>query len=105
MTINYIIDLTKINRKAMEEAGNRALMLEEIGIWLIIFLTIFAWITGFILLKLFDTTLIKPLSELKSVIFEYRKGNKMRRCPKIAKSQEFQELYNCTNYLLDNMGK
>ena len=105
LTINYIIDLTNVNRKAMEEAGNCALRLEKIGIWLIVFLTIFAWVTGFILLKLFDSTLIKPLSELKSVLFEYRKGNKMRRCPKIAKSQEFQELYNCTNFLLDNMEK
>ena len=101
-TIDDIIYLTSINRKAMIEAGNQALKLENIGIWLIIFPTIFAWIIGIMLLKLLYNSFIKPLSILKSVISDYRKGNKMRRCPKISQSAEFQEIYNDINTILDN---
>ena len=100
-TINHIIDLSRINRKAMEEAGSRASRLKSIGIWIIIFPTIFAWLIGLALLKSIDKTIIKPLSELQDVVSSYRKGNKMRRCPKVSKSDEFQEIYNDLNAILD----
>lgn len=99
--INYIIELSSINRKAMEDAGKQAKKMESIGIWIIIFPTIFAWIIGFALLKLIERTIIKPLSELQDVVSSYRKGNRMRRCPSVSKSDEFQEIYNDLNAILD----
>lgn len=102
-TIENIINLSKINRKAMEDAGNQAYKLENVGIWIIIFPTIFAWIIGLALLKQINQTIIRPLSELQDVLSSYRKGNKMRRCPKIAKSEEFQDIYNDLNAILDKI--
>lgn len=102
-TIDYIINLSSINRKAMEKAGEKACKLKSIGIWIIIFPTIFAWIIGVALLKLIDKTIIKPLAELQDVVSSYRKGNIMRRCPKVSKSEEFQEIYNDLNAILDRM--
>lgn len=102
-TIDYIIKLSSINRKAMEEAGNKAIKLKNIGIWIIIFPTIFAWIIGLVLLKLINQTIIYPLSELHDVVSTYRKGNNMRRCPKISKSEEFQEIYNDLNAIFDKI--
>ena len=101
-TIKNIVKLTEINRKAMADAGARALQLERIGMWIIIFPTVFAWIIGITLLKLLNRNIINPLSELKSVISDYRRGNKMRRCPKITQSGEFKELYLDINAILDN---
>ena len=102
-TIDCIINLSRVNRKAMEIAGNDASKLESVGIWLIIFPTIFAWIIGITLLKIIENTMIKPLSELHDVVSSYREGNKMRRCPKISKSEEFQEIYNDLNAILDKI--
>ena len=102
-TIDCIIDLSRVNRKAMEKAGNDASKLESVGIWLIIFPTIFAWIIGITLLKMIENTMIKPLSELQDVVSSYREGNKMRRCPNISKSEEFQEIYNDLNAILDKI--
>lgn len=100
-TIGYIVDLSSINRKAMEKAGNEASKLENVGIWIIIFPTVFAWIIGIALLKLINQTIVKPLSELHDVISSYRNGNNIRRCPKVSKSEEFQKIYNDLNAILD----
>ena len=45
-TIDDIAELSKINREAMEQAGNRAKKMESVGIWIIIFPSVFIWIIG-----------------------------------------------------------
>lgn len=100
-TINEIAVLAKINRLAMEEAGTNAKKQRTIGIWIILFPTIFIWIIGFALLKRLDRTYIKPIQELNDVIFEFNKGNSMRRCPSITISKDLQKLYDGINTILD----
>ena len=101
-TINEIAVLAKINRLAMEQAGVNAKKQRAIGIWIILFPSVFIWIIGFALLKRLDRTYIKPIQELNDVIFEFNKGNTMRRCPSITPSNDLQKLYDGINNILDN---
>ena len=101
-TINEIAELAKINRIAMEQAGIKAKRQRTIGIWIILFPSVFIWIIGIALLKRLDRTYIKPIQELNDVIFEYNKGNYMRRCPSITVSNDLQKLYDGINTILDN---
>lgn len=101
-TINKITDLAKINRLAMEHAGIKAKKQQAMEIWVILFPTIFIWIIGITLLKRLDRTFIKPIQELNDVVFDYNKGNRMRRCPSVAVSKNLQKLYDGINTILDN---
>ena len=101
-TIDEIADLAKINRLAMELAGTKARKQQSIGIWIIIFPSVFIWIIGLILLKRLNRTFIKPIQELNDVISEYNRGNKMRRCPSSNELKGLQKLYDGINTILDN---
>ena len=76
-TVNDIAELTRINRVAMEQSGAKAKKQEAIGVWIILFPSVFIWLVGIALLKRLDRTFIKPVQELNDVIFEYNKGNFM----------------------------
>lgn len=101
-TIKDITDLAKINRLAMEQAGIKAKKQCAIGIWIILFPSVFIWIIGIALLRRLDRTFIKPIQELNDVILEYNKGNQMRRCPSVTISKDLQMLYDGINNILDD---
>ena len=101
-TINEIAELGKINRLAMEQAGVKAKKLRAVGIWIIIFPSVFIWLIGIAFLKRLDRTYIKPIQELNDVISDYNNGNLMRRCPSITASKDLQKLYEGINNILDN---
>ena len=100
-TINDITELSKINRVAMEQAGLRAKKIQTVGIWIIIFPSIFIWIIGLTLLARLKKTFIKPVEELNDVICDYNSGNCMRRCPSYTVSKDLQKLYDGINRILD----
>ena len=100
-TINDITELSRINRVAMEQAGLRAKKMETVGIWIIIFPSIFIWIIGLTLLARLKRTFIKPIQELNDVIADYNSGNHMRRCPSYTISKDLQKLYDGLNRILD----
>lgn len=101
-TIDDIAELARINRMAMEHAGMKAKKQQTIGIWIILFPSVFIWLIGIALLKRLDRIFIKPVQELNDVIFEYNKGNRMRRCPSVTYSNDIQMLYDGINNILDN---
>lgn len=101
-TINEIAEFSEINRVAMEQAGIRAKKIQNVGIWIIIFPSIFIWIIGLTLLARLKRTFIKPIQELNNVIFDYNKGNRMRRCPSYTISKDLQKLYDGINRILDS---
>ncbi len=100
-TIEKITDLSRINRIAMEQAGLRAKKMQTVGIWIIIFPSIFIWIIGLTLLIRLKKTFIKPIQELNDVISDYNSGNFMRRCPSYTLSKDIQKLYDGINRILD----
>ena len=100
-TVNEITELSKINRIAMEKAGLRAKKMQTVGIWIIIFPSIFILIIGLTLLARLKRTFIKPIQELNDVIFDYNSGNHMRRCPSYTISKDLQKLYDGINRILD----
>lgn len=101
-TIDDIAELARINRLAMEQAGIKAKKQQTIGIWIILFPSVFIWLIGIALLKRLDRIFIKPVQELNDVIFDYNKGNRMRRCPSVTYSNDIQMLYDGINNILDN---
>ncbi len=101
-TVNEIANLAKINRLAMEQAGVKAKKQQAIGIWIILFPSVFIWLIGIALFKRLDKTYIKPIQELNDVIFDFNNGNSMRRCPSITASSDLQKLYDGINTILDN---
>ena len=100
--IDEIAELSKINRLAMQRAGRIAKKTESVGIWIILFPSIFIWIIGFTIIARLKRTFIKPIQELNNVILDYNKGNKMRRCPKYTPSRDLQKLYDGINCILDD---
>ena len=100
-TVEELAELSRINRVAMEQAGIRAKKMQTVGIWIIIFPSIFIWIIGLTLLARLKRTFIKPIQELNDVIFDYNSGNHMRRCPSYTVSKDLQKLYDGINRILD----
>ena len=101
-TIDELAEFSKINRVAMEQAGIRAKKMQAVGIWIIIFPSVFIWIIGLTILAKIKKTFIKPIQELNNVISDYNKGNHMRRCPSYTVSKDLQKLYDGINTILDN---
>ena len=101
-TISDIAELSRINRIAMEQAGLRAKKIQTVGIWIIIFPSVFIWIIGLTLLARLKKTFIKPIQELNDVIIDYNNGNSMRRCPSYTVSKDLQKLYDGINRILDS---
>ena len=100
-TISDIAELSKINRVAMEQAGLKAKKIQTVGIWIIIFPSIFIWIIGLTLLARLKRTFIKPIQELNDVIVDYNSGNHMRRCSSYTVLKDLQKLYDGINRILD----
>ena len=100
-TIDSIAELSRINRLAMQRAGLRAKKMQTVGIWIIIFPTVFIWMIGLTLLARIKRTFIKPIEELNDVISDYNSGNRMRRCPSYTVSKDLQKLYDGLNHILD----
>ncbi len=102
VVIDNIIKLSQINRCAMRQAGDDVKKLSSVGIWVIVFLTLTIWVIGLAIIRSLEHTIVTPLAELKDVIETYRKGNRMRRCPNLAPSKDFQQIYDGINSILDN---
>ena len=100
-TINEITELSRINRVAMQQSGLRAKKMQTVGIWIIIFPSIFIWLIGLTLMARLKRTFIKPIQELNDVIFDYNSGTHMRRCPSYTVSKDLQKLYDGINRILD----
>lgn len=99
--IDEIRELSRINRVSMEQAGLKAKRMQTVGIWIIIFPSVFIWIIGLTLLARLKRTFIKPMEELNDVICDYNSGNRMRRCPSYTISKDLQKLYDGINRILD----
>ena len=103
--IKDILGLSEINRLATEKTAEKTKKLSFIGAWGIAFMGILICFLGLIILKTLKRIIILPLAELKDVFHGYSKGNKLRRCPEIAPSKDFQQIYDEVNYLLDKLNK
>lgn len=101
-TIDSIAELSRINRLAMQRAGLRAKKMQTVGIWIILFPSVFIWIIGLTFIARIKKVYIKPIEELNDVISDYNNGNHMRRCHSYTVSKDLQKLYDGINIILDN---
>lgn len=105
LVINDINKLSAINRSAVQKTILKIKKLTAVGSYVIVFVGLIIWALGLVLLNTLKKTLISPLSELKEVLQNYSKGNKLRRCPAIAPTKDFQQIYDNLNALLDKLAK
>lgn len=101
-----IVDLSQINRGAMEHAAFKTKKLSIAGSWVIAFMLLALWSLGILILNSLNKTVIEPLNEIDDLFVSVSKGNKFRRCPTLAPTKSFQKIYDGINELLDCcMGK
>jgi len=96
-----IAGLAEINRLAIKESAVNMSRLSSAGAWVIFFLAAAIISAGLVLIRKIDVRIIKPLNELNEVFADQIKGNKLRRCPKVAPSVDFQKTYDNVNSILD----
>ncbi len=101
ITVDNIIELSRLNRIAMKDAALNAKRLSSEAAWVITFLIIMTWVLGILIMRTLAQNIIKPVAELEDVLNTYLKGNTMRRCPSLAPNKLFQIIYEAVNTILD----
>ena len=96
-----LAQLAEINREAIADYTTNVKKLSVTGMWVIAFMLFIVWSTGLIILNRLKNTVINPMKELVDVLDKVKKGNKLRRCPTIAPTNDFQKVYDGVNNLLD----
>ena len=76
----------------MQNATNSEKRLQHIGMWVIVFPTIFVLILGFMLLHSLKKMIIKPLEELKDVMISYLKGKSYEKMPSSFELRRFPRI-------------
>lgn len=101
ITVKSIVELGKINRRAMEIADNNAQQLGSAGAWSIVFMSICAFLVGVIFIKHLSQKLLIPLEEIKTVLLVHQDGDINRRCVGQNLSPDVEVIYMKLNKLLD----
>ena len=101
LTINAILELSRINRNAMLTADKRAQQLGHGGAWGIVFMAIFAFIAGIVFIQQMTKKLLLPLEEIKTVLLEHQSGETRRRCAGANLPTDIRGIFSIINRLLD----
>ncbi|MEW6709917.1 MAG: hypothetical protein AB1403_08865, partial [Candidatus Riflebacteria bacterium] len=96
-----ILRLGNINRKAMEEADNRARQLGRGGAWGIVFMALCSFLTGVIFIRNLNKRLLAPLEELKTVLKAHLGGETRRRCTGANLPEDIRSIFGSMNSVLD----
>jgi len=104
LTIDAILELSKINRSAMMTADKRAQQLGRGGAWGIVFMAIFSFIIGIVFIQQMTSKLLQPLEEIKTVLMEHQSGENRRRCTGVNLPTDIRGIFSIINRLLDGTG-
>lgn len=100
-TLEAIMNLSAINKNAMDKADKKARQIGRAGAWGVVFMSSAAFVAALIFLRILRKNLINPIEEIHSVLTSLNKGDKMRRCSCGEKSPEINFLYGQINELID----
>lgn len=96
-----VLELGRINRKAMAAADHRAQHLGRAGGWGVVLMALSAFLAGMIFLRSLTRRVVQPLLEIHDVITAQRNGETMRRCVGADLSQDVAVVFTGINELLD----
>lgn len=102
MTVDAISELTRINRRAMREADERAQQLGNAGAWGVVFMALWILAVTLVFLRSIRRWVIEPLAEIHDVLVVHRGKDRFRRCGGgTSPSREVKAVYAKINELLD----
>ncbi len=101
-TVQAIVDLSDINKRAMVVEDVKARKLGSAGAWGVVFMAIAVFIVTMLIMRSMKKNLIHPIEEIYSVIEANLKGESMRRCYGARVSKDVKILYSGLNDVLDN---
>ena len=104
-TLNAIITLSAINKKAMEKEDHKARKLGSAGAWGVVFMATAVFIVTILLFRGIRRNLIYPIEEIHDVIVANLKGDSLRRCFGAGVSRDVKVLYAEINEVLDSPQK
>jgi len=100
-TVNAIVRLSSINRTAMVNADARARQIGSAGAWGVVFMATGVFLSGLIFLRKMDESMIRPLSDIHTVLTAYEKGDTLRRCTESGVPKDVAVIYRQINGILD----
>ncbi len=99
--VDAIVELGKINRKAMNVADKKAQHLGHTGAWGVAFMAMIACLIGVIFNRGLLRRVIIPLEEIYTVVAAQRTGDTMRRCTGVDLPQDITAVFTGINEILD----
>lgn len=100
-TVDAIAKLGDINRDAMRRADLSAQQLGYAGAWGVVFMATLTFMVGMIFLHSLRKNLADPIQEIDTVVSEFRKGDRIRRCSMGYPSKSVKRIFRNINELLD----
>lgn len=100
-TVESIVNLGNINRKAMTIADENAQHLGLGGAWGIVFMAACSFLVGIIFIRYLVQKLLSPLEEIKTVLVAHQNGQTRRRCTGANLSPDMKAIYGNINSLID----
>lgn len=99
--LSALATLGAINREAMDRQDQEAKRLGVAGAWASVLLALLGMVSGVLVLRQMDRSLLRPIIELGRVADAVRRGESHRRCHLAAGSAEVERAMSVLNELLD----
>jgi PAS domain-containing protein len=101
VVLQALKELTAINRRVMESAGQEAQRLGTSGAWVAVFIAVFSFVISSLIIRHLERQVLNPLVDLHDVLEAVDAGNRHRRCRVIEAPEEIQRVLSSINSLLD----
>ena len=105
ITLDAILELSRINREAMVKADTKAQQLGNAGAWGVVFMATIVFLTGLLFIRSLKNYLIQPLEEISTTVNSYRNGETMRRCTGVDLPRDIKAIFDAVNDVLDKNGQ
>lgn len=101
-TLQAIIELSNINKKAMVLEDRKARRLGSAGAWGVVFMATGVFIVTILLMRGIRRNLLYPIEEISEVVSANLNGDSLRRCFGANASADVRVLYSRINEVLDS---
>lgn len=105
IVVDAIVQLERLNQKAMHNSIKQAEHMGRAGAWGIVFMAAMNFVAGLIFLHNLSIKFIEPLEEVEHTIDDFKKGNTMRRCVVSNQPMGMEKVMRNLNDLLDSISK
>ncbi len=101
LTVTALMELVRINQKAMFNADRRAKKLGQAGAWIVVFMALCVFFAAILSIRGLTRAFLVPMGEIHDVLSRARKGDTLRRCSGTQLAPEMRFVYESINEMLD----